>query len=48
MFQCIFDSTRRDILAAGGRYDKLVEENRPATQDSFTGMTLACLYFYGY
>ena len=29
LFQCVFDSKRRDVFAAGGRYDSLVKEFRP-------------------
>ncbi|THC97276.1 hypothetical protein EYZ11_003224 [Aspergillus tanneri] len=29
LFQCVFDSKRRDVFAAGGRYDSLVQEFRP-------------------
>ncbi|KAL2865631.1 putative protein kinase (Gcn2) [Aspergillus lucknowensis] len=29
LFQCIFDSKRREVFAAGGRYDSLVQEFRP-------------------
>jgi translation initiation factor 2-alpha kinase 4 len=29
MFQCLFDTKQRAVLAAGGRYDKLIEEYRP-------------------
>jgi translation initiation factor 2-alpha kinase 4 len=29
LFQCMFDGKQRDMLAAGGRYDKLIEEYRP-------------------
>ncbi|GKZ37068.1 hypothetical protein AbraIFM66950_008458 [Aspergillus brasiliensis] len=29
LFQCVFDSKRRDVFAAGGRYDYLVQEFRP-------------------
>lgn len=28
MFQCIYDTKRRAVLAAGGRYDSLIEEHR--------------------
>ncbi|KAF2106787.1 kinase-like protein [Lophiotrema nucula] len=28
MFQCLFDTKSRNVLAAGGRYDKLIEEYR--------------------
>jgi len=36
MFQCIFDTKKRDVLAAGGRYDSLIEEYRPRTVDNET------------
>ncbi|KAL2852947.1 Serine/threonine-protein kinase [Aspergillus pseudoustus] len=29
LFQCIFDSKRREVFAAGGRYDSLVQDFRP-------------------
>lgn len=29
MFQCLFDGKKRDVFAAGGRYDRLIEEHRP-------------------
>ncbi|KAJ5191714.1 Serine/threonine-protein kinase GCN2 [Penicillium cinerascens] len=29
LFQCIFDSKRRDVFAAGGRYDHLIQEFSP-------------------
>ncbi|KAH2019830.1 hypothetical protein KXV45_003763 [Aspergillus fumigatus] len=29
LFQCVFDTKRRDVFAAGGRYDRLVQEFRP-------------------
>lgn len=29
LFQCVFDSKRRDVFAAGGRYDSLVREFSP-------------------
>lgn len=29
LFQCIFDSRRRDVFAAGGRYDQLIQEFSP-------------------
>ncbi|KAF2715270.1 kinase-like protein [Pleomassaria siparia CBS 279.74] len=29
LFQCLFDTKQRDVLAAGGRYDGLIEEYRP-------------------
>lgn len=28
LFQCLYDTKKRDVLAAGGRYDKLIEEFR--------------------
>ena len=31
MFQCLFDTKKRDVLAAGGRYDSLVAEHAPRT-----------------
>ena len=31
MFQCLFDGKKRDILAAGGRYDALIEDQSPHT-----------------
>ncbi|KAK7531285.1 kinase-like protein [Phyllosticta citribraziliensis] len=37
MFQCLFDTKRRDVLAAGGRYDRLIEEHKPKFQGEFTG-----------
>ncbi|KAL2854653.1 anticodon binding domain of tRNAs-domain-containing protein [Aspergillus pseudodeflectus] len=30
LFQCIFDSKRREVFAAGGRYDSLVQDFRPS------------------
>ena len=36
MFQCVFDTKKRDILAAGGRYDVLVDELRPPVPASPT------------
>ncbi|KAF2205134.1 kinase-like protein [Delitschia confertaspora ATCC 74209] len=32
LFQCLFDSKKREVLAAGGRYDRLIEEYRPKVQ----------------
>ncbi|KAF2750068.1 kinase-like protein [Sporormia fimetaria CBS 119925] len=32
LFQCVFDTKKREVLAAGGRYDKLIEEYRPKGQ----------------
>ncbi|KAI9924467.1 hypothetical protein MW887_007094 [Aspergillus wentii] len=29
LFQCVFDNKRRDVFAAGGRYDRLVQEFCP-------------------
>lgn len=29
LFQCVFDGKRRDVFAAGGRYDSLVREFSP-------------------
>ncbi|KAF1957340.1 kinase-like protein [Byssothecium circinans] len=29
LFQCLFDTKQKEVLAAGGRYDKLIEEYRP-------------------
>ena len=29
LFQCVFDAKRRDVFAAGGRYDSLIQEFRP-------------------
>ncbi|KAF2272310.1 kinase-like protein [Westerdykella ornata] len=29
LFQCVFDTKKREVLAAGGRYDKLIQEYRP-------------------
>ncbi|KAL4890080.1 hypothetical protein BDV59DRAFT_195203 [Aspergillus ambiguus] len=29
LFQCVFDTKRRDVFAAGGRYDSLIQEFRP-------------------
>jgi translation initiation factor 2-alpha kinase 4 len=29
LFQCLFDTKQREMLAAGGRYDKLIDEYRP-------------------
>jgi translation initiation factor 2-alpha kinase 4 len=29
LFQCLFDGKQKEVLAAGGRYDKLIEEYRP-------------------
>lgn len=32
MFQCLYDGKKRDVLAAGGRYDSLLEELRPKSK----------------
>ena len=32
LFQCLFDSKQREVLAAGGRYDRLIEEYRSKGQ----------------
>jgi translation initiation factor 2-alpha kinase 4 len=37
MFQCLFDRKKRGVLAAGGRYDRLIEEHKPKLQGMFTG-----------
>lgn len=37
MFQCLFDTKKRDVLAAGGRYDTLVEDLRPKFGPSSSG-----------
>ncbi|KAH8702544.1 anticodon binding domain of tRNAs-domain-containing protein [Talaromyces proteolyticus] len=29
LFQCLFDNKRRDVFAAGGRYDRLIQELSP-------------------
>jgi len=29
LFSCLYDSKRRDVFAAGGRYDSLIREYRP-------------------
>lgn len=34
LFQCVFDTKRRDVFAAGGRYDRLVQEFRPKCRAS--------------
>lgn len=48
LFQCVFDTKKREVLAAGGRYDKLIEEYRakgtgphqPTTSYHAVGMNL--------
>jgi translation initiation factor 2-alpha kinase 4 len=37
LFQCLFDRKKRAVLAAGGRYDKLIEEHKPKVRGMFTG-----------
>lgn len=37
LFQCIFDSKRRDVFAAGGRYDRLIQEFSPKVLSSRPG-----------
>jgi translation initiation factor 2-alpha kinase 4 len=32
LFQCLFDTKQREVLAAGGRYDRLIEQYRPKGQ----------------
>ncbi|KAL2010403.1 hypothetical protein VTN00DRAFT_6210 [Thermoascus crustaceus] len=34
LFQCVFDSKRRDVFAAGGRYDRLIQEFHPRVLSS--------------
>lgn len=29
LFQCLYDNKKRDVFAAGGRYDRLIQEHRP-------------------
>ncbi|KAF2184716.1 kinase-like protein [Zopfia rhizophila CBS 207.26] len=29
LFQCLFDAKQREVLAAGGRYDRLIDQYRP-------------------
>lgn len=29
LFQCVFDGKRRDVFAAGGRYDRLIQDFSP-------------------
>lgn len=29
LFQCVFDNKRKDVFAAGGRYDSLIQEFQP-------------------
>ena len=37
LFQCLFDTKRRDVLAAGGRYDHLINEFNPKIHGHHTG-----------
>lgn len=34
LFQCIFDSNKKDVFAAGGRYDSLIHGFRARTETS--------------
>lgn len=34
IFQCIFDNKKRDVLAAGGRYDSLIESQKVSAETS--------------
>lgn len=34
LFQCIYDSKRRDVFAAGGRYDRLIQTYQTSTRSS--------------
>ena len=34
LFQCLYDAKRRQVFAAGGRYDSLIQEHRPRVQKS--------------
>jgi translation initiation factor 2-alpha kinase 4 len=35
LFQCLYDNKKRDVFAAGGRYDRLIRDHRPKTQGSY-------------
>jgi len=35
LFQCLYDRKVKDVLAAGGRYDSLIRENRPKIGSHF-------------
>ncbi|KAF2841608.1 kinase-like protein [Patellaria atrata CBS 101060] len=37
LFQCLYDTKRRDVLAAGGRYDRLIQDHHPKLQGNFSG-----------
>lgn len=46
LFQCVFDGKRRDVFAAGGRYDSLIQEFSPkalttASQSHAVGFNLS-------
>ncbi len=32
LFQCLYDNKKRDVFAAGGRYDRLIQDFLPKTQ----------------
>ncbi|KZF22607.1 Serine/threonine-protein kinase [Xylona heveae TC161] len=32
LFQCLYDTKRKDVFAAGGRYDSLIQDHRPKLQ----------------
>jgi translation initiation factor 2-alpha kinase 4 len=32
LFQCLYGGKKRDVFAAGGRYDRLIDEQRPKFQ----------------
>jgi translation initiation factor 2-alpha kinase 4 len=32
VFQCLYDNKRREVFAAGGRYDRLIRQHRPRSQ----------------
>ncbi|KAM5472512.1 eukaryotic translation initiation factor 2-alpha kinase [Microsporum audouinii] len=34
LFQCVFDKKRRDVFAAGGRYDSLIQEFQPSLRSN--------------
>lgn len=33
LFQCLYDNKKRDVFAAGGRYDRLIQELGPKSQN---------------
>lgn len=45
LFQCIFDTRRKDVFAAGGRYDSLIQEFRPKMLSSRTQCHAVGFYF---